>query len=220
MGVPKGRRRITVAVAALLALGVVGAVGYRVLAPAEVVTPAQDDLPPLDTPATGVVGRLPAAPLIVDGRLRVYAAQRQVYADRPADSKHRVTPFWSYRRWPAQLNGVLVAGTTVVSRWSDGKIVALDGRTGKVAWRADGPTPGKGFPARRTGAAIVWDPRGIFLASGPGDRTTLVASGAGDLRGYALADGRELWRAAGDADCRTDLGTTAAGQVLSVDACA
>ncbi|MFC8615742.1 PQQ-binding-like beta-propeller repeat protein [Micromonospora purpureochromogenes] len=220
MGVPKGRRRITVAVAALLALGVVGAIGYRVLAPAEVVTPAQDDLPPLDTPATGVVGRLPAAPLIVDGRLRVYAAQRQVYADRPADSKHRVTPFWSYRRWPAQLNGVLVAGTTVVSRWSDGKIVALDGRTGKVAWRADGPAPGKGFPSRRTGAAIVWDPRGIFLAPGPGDRMTLVASGAGDLRGYALTDGRELWQAAGDADCRTDLGTTAAGQVLTVDACA
>ncbi|MEH0826032.1 MULTISPECIES: outer membrane protein assembly factor BamB family protein [unclassified Micromonospora] len=220
MGVPKGRRRIVVAVAALLTLGAVAVIGYRVLAPAEVVTPAQDDLPPLDTPTIGVVGRLPAAPLIVDGRLRVYAAQRQLYADRPADSRHRVTPFWSYRRWPAELHAVLVSGTTVVSRWSDGKLVALDGRTGKVAWRADGPAPGSDFAARRTGGAVVWDPRGIFVAPGPGGRTTLVASGGDDLRGYALADGRELWRAAGDADCRTDLGTTAAGQVLSVDTCA
>ncbi|MEU5937658.1 PQQ-binding-like beta-propeller repeat protein [Micromonospora sp. NPDC047548] len=220
MGVPKGRRRITVAVAALLALGAVAAVGYRVLAPAEVVTPARAALPPLVTPATGVVGRLPAAPLIVDGRLRVYAAQRQLYADRPADSRHRVTPFWSYRRWPARLDGVLVTGTTVVSRWSDGKVVALDGRTGEVAWRADGPAPGEVSAARRTGAAVVWDPRGIFVAPGPGERTTLVVSGGGELRGYALADGRELWRATGGADCRTDLGTSAAGQVLSVDACA
>ncbi|MEV4491624.1 PQQ-binding-like beta-propeller repeat protein [Micromonospora coxensis] len=220
MGVPKGRRRIVVAVATLLALGAVAAVGYRVLAPAEVVTPARGALPPPVTPAIGVVGRLPVAPLIVEGRLRVYAAQRQVYADRPADSRHRVTPHWSYRRWPAQVNGVLASGSTVLTRWSDGKLVALDGRTGKVAWRADGPAPGAGFAARRTGARVVWDPQGIFVASGADGRTVLVVSGDGRLRGYALADGRELWRADGDAGCRTDLGTTADGRVATLDACA
>ncbi|MGC5017466.1 PQQ-binding-like beta-propeller repeat protein [Micromonospora sp. DT47] len=220
MGFPKGRRPVVVAVAALLALVAAAAIGYRVLAPAEVSTPAKGDLPPAGTPAIGTVGRLPVAPLIVDGRLRVYAAERQVYADQPADSRYRVTPFWSYRRWPAQLNGVLAEGTTVVSRWSDGKLVALDARTGRVAWRADGPEPGAGFTSRRTGAATVWDPRGISVAAGPPGRPVLVVSGEGRLRGYALADGGELWRVDGDPDCRTDLGTTAAGRVVSVDSCA
>ncbi|MEH0982786.1 outer membrane protein assembly factor BamB family protein [Micromonospora sp. CPCC 205556] len=220
MGVPKGRRRIAVAVAALLTLGAVAVIGYRVLAPAEVSTPARGELPPAATPKIGVVGRLPAAPLIVDGRLRVYATTRQVYADRPVDRRHRVTPFWSYRRWPAQVNGVLASGTTVVTHWSDGKVVALDGRTGRVAWRAGGPEPGAGFTARRTGAATVWDPPGISVGQGPGGGSVLVVSGPGGLRGYGLVDGRELWRAGGGTDCRTGLGTTAAGRFVSVDACA
>ncbi|MEH0841332.1 PQQ-binding-like beta-propeller repeat protein [Micromonospora sp. CPCC 205711] len=220
MGVPKGRRRVVVAVTALAALVAAAGIGYRVLAPAEVSTPAGAALPPADTPPIGTLGRLPAAPLIVDGRLRVYAAERQLYADQPADRRFRVTPFWSYRRWPAQLNGVLATGTTVVSRWSDGKLVALDALTGRVIWRADGPEPGEGFTSRRTGAATVWDPQGIFVGSGPDGRPVLVASGDGRLRGYALADGRELWRADGGGECRTDLGTTAAGRVVSVDSCA
>ncbi|TDB71341.1 PQQ-binding-like beta-propeller repeat protein [Micromonospora sp. KC721] len=220
MGVPKGRRRIVAAVAVLLGVAATAGIGYRVLAPAEVVTPARGDLSPLVTPEIGVVGRLPVAPLVVEGRLRVYAAQRQVYADQPADRRYRVTPFWSYRRWPAQLNAMLASDATVVTRWSDGKLVALDGRTGKVAWRADGPPPGAGFTARRTGAAVVWDPRGLFTATGSDGRTVLVAAGAGQLRGYAVADGRELWRAGGDAGCRAALGTTAAGRVLTLDSCA
>ncbi|WP_328342369.1 outer membrane protein assembly factor BamB family protein [Micromonospora sp. NBC_00421] len=220
MGFPKGRRRLVVAAATLLTLAVVAGIGYRVLAPAEVSTPAQGAPPSAGTPAIGVVGRLPVAPLVVAGRLRVYAADRQLYADQPADGRNRVTPFWSYRRWPASLDGVLAAGTTVLSHWSDGKLVALDALTGRVAWRADGPEPDDTPPARRTGAATVWDPRGISVASTPAGRTVLVVSGAGSLRGHDLADGRALWRADGDPDCRTDLGTTAAGQVVSVDSCA
>ncbi|SCF30823.1 PQQ-like domain-containing protein [Micromonospora matsumotoense] len=219
MGIPKGRRRLVVAATALLTLVAVAGIGYRVLAPAEVVTPAQGAPPPAGTPAIGVVGRLPVAPLVVAGRLRVYAAERQLYADQPADGRNRVTPFWSYRRWPASLDGVLAAGTTVLSHWSDGKLVALDALTGRVAWRADGPTPDDTPPARRTGAATVWDPRGISVAPAPAGRTVLVVSGAGSLRGYDIADGRALWRVDGDRDCRTDLGTTAAGQVFSVDSC-
>ncbi|MBY8873152.1 PQQ-like beta-propeller repeat protein [Micromonospora sp. PLK6-60] len=213
------RRRVAVAVVALLALAGSAVVIHRVLAPAEVSTVARGGWPAPVTPTVGVVGRLPAAPLIVDGRLRVYAAARQVYADQPADARARVTPFWSYRRWPARLAGVLAEETTVVSRWSDGKLVALDARTGRVVWRADGPTPDGDDRARRTGAATVWAPAGLAVGRGADGGPVLVVSGGGRARGYALADGRELWHADGDRSCRTDLGTTAAGQAVAVDAC-
>ncbi|RLK08806.1 putative pyrroloquinoline-quinone binding quinoprotein [Micromonospora sp. M71_S20] len=229
MGFPNGRRRIAVAVAALLGTVAVAATVYRVLAPAEVVTPARAGYPPAVSPAAGVIGRLPVAPLVVDGRLRVYAAHRQVYADRPVDGRHRTTPYWSYRRWPAALDGVVASGTTVVTRWSDGRLVALDARSGRVAWRADGPAPAGERTVRRTGAATVWDPRGIFVARAPDGRQVVVAAGAEWVRAVDLADGRELWRShvtvtvpPGDtvAGCRDALGTTASGHLIIVDSCA
>jgi outer membrane protein assembly factor BamB len=220
MGFPKGRRRIIVAVAALLATGAAAVTVYRVLAPAEVSIPARGAYPPAVTPAIGLVGRLPAAPLIVDGRLRVYTSTRQVYADRPVDGKHRTTPYWSYRRWPAQLDGVVADGTTVVSRWSDGRLVALDARTGRVAWRADGPAPGQGRLVRRTGAATVWDPRGLHVTRGTDGRSLVVAVGDEQSRGYQLDGGRQLWQADADGRCHTDVGTSATGQLVTVDGCA
>ncbi|MFC4019812.1 PQQ-binding-like beta-propeller repeat protein [Micromonospora sp. GCM10011542] len=221
MGFPKDRRRLVVAVAALVAVAAIAATVHRVLAPAEVSTVGRGGYPAAARPAPGVIGRLPVAPLIVDARLRVYAAHRQVYADRPVDRKYRTTPYWSYRRWPAQLSGVVASGTTVVSRWSDGRVVALDARDGRVLWRADGPVPaGTGPTARRTGAATVWDPRGFYLANGAGGRTVLVVTGDVQARGWELTDGRELWRAELPGACRTDVGTTASGQLIGVDACA
>ncbi|MCM0674492.1 PQQ-binding-like beta-propeller repeat protein [Micromonospora phytophila] len=220
MGLPKGRRRIVVVVAVLLATVAIAATVYRVLAPAEVSTVARASYPPAVRPAVGVVGRLPVAPLIVDGRLRVYVAHRQVYADRPVTGRHRTTPYWSYRRWPAELDGVVVSGTTVVSRWSDGRLVALDARTGRVSWRADGPDPAPERTVRRTGAATVWDPRGLFVARGPDGRQVIVAAGAGRVSAVDLADGRELWSAGNDAGCRDTVGTTGSGQLVTVDACA
>ncbi|MEW2375944.1 PQQ-binding-like beta-propeller repeat protein [Micromonospora sp. NPDC047812] len=229
MGFPNGRRRIAVAVAALLGTVAVAATVYRVLAPAEVVTPARAGYPPAASPAPGVIGRLPVAPLVVDGRLRVYAAHRQVYADRPVDGRHRTTPYWSYRRWPAALDGVVASGTTVVTRWSDGRLVALDARSGRVAWRADGPAPAGERTVRRTGATTVWDPRGIFVARASDGRQVVVAAGAEWVRAVDLADGRELWRShvtvtvpPGDtvAGCRDALGMTASGHLIIVDSCA
>ncbi|PZF94966.1 outer membrane protein assembly factor BamB family protein [Micromonospora deserti] len=220
MGFPKGGRRIVLVGAALLAAVAVAATVYRVLAPAEVSTVARAEYPAAPTPAAGVVGRLPVAPLIVDGRLRVYAGHRQVYADRPVDGRHRTTPYWSYRRWPAALDGVVASGTTVVSRWSDGRLVALDARTGRVAWRADGPAPVGERAVRRTGAAVVWDPRGLFVTRAADGRQVVVTAGAGQVRGVDLAAGRELWRAAVDSGCRDAVGTTTAGQLITVDACA
>ncbi|GAA4564612.1 hypothetical protein GCM10023176_10960 [Micromonospora coerulea] len=219
MGFPMGRRRVVTALAAVLAVGAAAAVVYRVLAPAEVTTVARRAYPAAATPQVGVIGRLPVAPLIVDGRLRVYAGTRQLYADQPVDGKHRVTPFWSYRRWPAKLHGVLADGTTVVSRWSDGKLVALDARTGRVAWRADGPEAAELPESRRTYASTVWDPAGLHVARAADGRAVLVAAGAGQLDGYDLADGRRLWRIDRERGCIGAAGTTATGEVLGLDAC-
>ncbi|MFC4146664.1 PQQ-binding-like beta-propeller repeat protein [Micromonospora mangrovi] len=220
MGKTSGRRRLTVAVAGVLTVAVVAAIAYRVLAPAEVDTPARAAYPAVASPPVGVIGRLPVAPLIVDGRLRVYAGTRQVYADQPVDGKHRVTPFWSYRRWPAKLVGVVASGATVVSRWSDGTLVGLDGRTGRVAWRADGPAPGPVTEPRRTGAGTVWDPAGLHVTRAVDGREVLVAVGARAVAGYDLAGGRALWRTDVPGGCRTDVATTAAGELVTVDGCA
>ncbi|WP_433530161.1 PQQ-binding-like beta-propeller repeat protein [Micromonospora sp. CA-263727] len=220
MGLATGWRRIVTMVSVTVVVAVTAVTAYRVLAPAEVSTAARGDYPDPAASEAGVVGRLPVAPLLVDGRLRVYAAQRQVYADGPADGRHRSTPYWSYRRWPAQVSGVVADGTRVVGRWSDGKLVALEARTGRVAWRADGPTPAGGWTARRTGAGAVWSPPGLFLARAADGRAVLVVSGPHRIAGFGLADGRQLWSAEVDGDCRTDVGTTEAGQFAVVDRCA
>ncbi|GAB3074915.1 outer membrane protein assembly factor BamB family protein [Micromonospora schwarzwaldensis] len=214
-----GRRRAVVALVAVLAVVASVAVVARVLAPAEVETVARDPYPQAPAPTAGVIGRLPVAPLVVDGRLRVYAGTRQVYADQPVTGRYRVTPFWSYRRWPATLVGVLAEGTTVVSRWSDGKLVALDARTGRVAWRADGPEPGSVPKPRRTFAATVWDRAGLHVARTADGRDVLLAAGPGAVGGYALTDGRRLWRADVGPDCRVDVGSTASGDLVGVDTC-
>ncbi|GAB4103769.1 PQQ-binding-like beta-propeller repeat protein [Micromonospora taraxaci] len=221
MGFPRGRRRLVTVVAALLATAAVAVVVHRVLAPAEVSTVARGDYPAPARPPAGVIGRLPVAPLIVDARLRVYAAHRQVYADRPVDGRYRTSPYWSYRRWPAELTGIVASGSTVVSRWSDGQLVALDARTGGVLWRADGPKPAPtSAVVRRTGAATVWEPRGLRLADLPDGRTVLVVSGDAQARGVEVRDGRELWRVDLPGSCRSDVGTTAAGQLIGLDRCA
>ncbi|WP_410814608.1 pyrrolo-quinoline quinone [Micromonospora sp. 067-2] len=221
MGFPKGPRRLVAVVAALVVTAAVAVIVHRVLAPAEVSTVARGGYPAAAPPAAGVVGRLPVAPLIVDSRLRVYAAHRQVYADRPVDGRHRTTPYWSYRRWPAELTGVVASGRTVVSRWSDGRVVALDASSGRVLWRADGPVPtASGAVVRRTGAATVWNPRGLYLTDLVDGRTVVVVAGAADARGMELVGGRELWRVNLPGDCRSDVGTTASGQLIGVDTCA
>ncbi|MCG5441108.1 PQQ-binding-like beta-propeller repeat protein [Micromonospora sp. NIE79] len=221
MRFPRGRRRLAIVVAALLATAAVVVIVHRVLAPAEVSTVARADYPAPARPAAGVIGRLPVAPLIVDGRLRVYAAHRQVYADRPVDGRYRTSPYWSYRRWPAELTGVVASGSTVVSRWSDGQLVALDARTGGVLWRADGPEPVETTaPARRTWAVAVWDASGLQLTDLPDGRIVLVVTGDAQARGVELSGGRELWRVDLPGRCRSDVGTSATGLLIGLDTCA
>jgi len=173
-------------VAAAVVLAAAGLIGWRVLAPAEVLEPAAGAYPVAAMLPPGVTGKTTLAPLIVDGRIRVYAGERLVKADGPVEAKTMSTARWSYRRWPERLTGIVAVAATVVTRWSDGEVVALDGRTGKIAWRAGGP--GAEPFAGRTGSAAVWAPPGLHTAG----TSVLIADGR-QLIARAAADGTQRW---------------------------
>jgi outer membrane protein assembly factor BamB len=215
----RSRARLAAIMAGVLAILVItGVIVYRVFRPAEVVTTARKAYPAPDIPPTGVIGALSAAPLIIDGRLRVFATTRQIRAEEPAHAETRTTPYWSYRRWPAQLTGVLAVRDVVLSRWSDGEVVALDATTGRTVWRSKGPRPGHGYDGRLTGARTVYAPDGLVTADAPDGRPVIVVSAPGDVRGYEAATGRQLWSAA-DPACRSTSFTTSAGRLATVDTC-
>lgn len=178
------RSLVTVVLAAAAVL-----IGWRVLRPAEVLAPATAPVTAPTAYAPGVTGETTAAPLIVDGLVRVFAAKRQVRADAPVDGPTAFTAVWSYRRWPQQVSGVVATGRTVITRWSDGDLVALDGLTGRIVWRASGP-PATAFDGHRTGASTVWAPAGMLVTPG----SVLVTAGS-SLTAYAVGTGARLWRA-------------------------
>jgi hypothetical protein len=183
--------RVVAAVAVLVAAALIG---WRVLAPAEVLEPSTGVSPVAAPVPPGVTGKITMAPLIVAGSIRVYAGQRLVKADGPVAAKTIYTARWSFRRWPERLTGIVAVATTVVTRWSDGELVALDGRTGKISWRADGP--GAEPFAGRTGSAAVWSPPGLHPA-GP---TVLVTDGR-QVIAHAVADGTRRWAVTLPAGC-------------------
>lgn len=193
--------------AAVLVLAAAALIGWRVLAPAEVLQPASGALPAAAFAAAGVTGKTAQAPLIVAERVRVYGSKRMVRADAPVDAKTIYTPQWSFRRWPEQLNGMVAAGTTVVTRWSDGELVALDALTGTVTWRAPAAAAG-GYTGKRVGAATAWAPPGLHTAA-----TNILVSGAGELTALAIADGSRAWTVAQPPDCDEGF-TTAGGQYV------
>jgi outer membrane protein assembly factor BamB len=163
-------RRWAVAAAVLAVLAAVGL--YRLFAPDTVATAATGAFPPPPTRGPGVVGTLPWMPLIVDGRLRVYADGRQVHADGPIDFRVQTTPYWSLRRWPARVEGIVAAGSAVVSRWSDGALVAVEARTGEVRWQV----PDVPATAVHTAGDLI-----------------LLVTGT-DVRAYRSSDGGLAWR--------------------------
>ena len=97
------------------------------------------------------------------------------------------------------------AGQTVISRWSDGALVAIDAATGRVAWRAEGP-PAPGYSGHRTGAGTVWRPPGMHVAAG-----AVVVTGGSRLAAYEVSTGARRWSTTVPAGC-TDGFTSAAGQ--------
>ncbi|WP_249999644.1 PQQ-binding-like beta-propeller repeat protein [Actinoplanes sp. M2I2] len=191
---------------ALVLIAAAGLIAWRVLAPAEVLSPAASGYPAPAGLGPRVTGRTNQAPLIVDERIRVYAGKRQVRADGPVDAKSVNTARWSLRRWPEQVSGVVAAGSTVVSRWSDGELIAVDGRTGERVWRVGTSLPAPAFAGHRTGASAVWAPPGLHVADG-----AVLVAGGGRLAAYEVASGVRRWVADVPAGCRDGF-TTVGGQ--------
>ena len=129
-------------------------------------------------------------PLFVDGRLRVYRRRRQVHADGPIDFRVQNTPYWSLRRWPARVEGIVGAGATVVTRWSDGALVAVDARTGEVRWQVS--------DVAATGLHTAGD--------------LIVAVTGSDVGAYRSSDGGRAWQRPA-AGCGHDSFTAVAGLV-------
>jgi outer membrane protein assembly factor BamB len=189
---------------ALALFATAGLITWRVLAPAEVLAPATGPYPAPVRRGPGVLGELTAAPLIVAERIRVYAGRRQVKADAPVDGKAMYTARWSFRRWPQRVAGVAAVGPTVLSRWSDGEVVAIDGRSGTIVWRVDGPPA----PDPAAGATTVWAPPGLVTAG-----TTVLLVGGGRVHALDAATGAVRWQGA----CRTEAFATEGGQVICGD---
>ena len=195
-----------------------GVVVYRVLAPHETLT-----APTVPYPDVAVItderpfSELRAAPLVVEGRLRVYAEKWRVWADAPVGERYESTPYWAFRRWPAQVVGVVTtssaSGPVVVTQWSDGDLVALDARHGSIAWRATVPIGNREYDGRRTGAGVVYEPRSLLTVR-VADRTLLLVSGPKGMVAFDPATGQQLWQR--ELDCESG-GWTGAGMLVLPD---
>jgi outer membrane protein assembly factor BamB len=202
----RGRRIAAIVVGTLVALAATAVIGYRVFAPHETLT-----APTVPYPEVAVItderpySELRAAPLVVEGRLRVYAEKWRVWSDAPVGERYESTPYWAYRRWPAQVVGVAAAQTTVgpvvITQWSDGAVIALDARRGTIAWRATAPiAPDRVYDGRRTGASIVYEPRSLLTARA-GQLTVLLVTGPGGVHAINAATGAALWQKGVSGDC-------------------
>jgi outer membrane protein assembly factor BamB len=207
------RYRLVAGGAAVLLVTAFAAV--RVFAPADTLDRSRTPFPPPAAAQNRVYGELMDAPLVVDGRMRVYAARNRVWADGPVDMAAPASALWAFRRWPAQLVGVVADDHLVVSKWSDGELVAIDPDAGRISWRADGGVDTTMYAGRRTGASTVYEPPGLYLAPG----TVVSARAGGALTGFDSATGKVLWRKEFNdrPDCRTMF--TTPGALVVADRC-
>jgi outer membrane protein assembly factor BamB len=213
-------RRSWLAVGGAVALLVTTFAAARVFAPADTLDRSHDAHPAAAVAYGRVYGELMHSPVFVGTRLRVYAAGNRVWADGPVDAHYPTSALWAFRRWPAQLTGVVTAEHVVVSRWSDGQLVALDPDQGRIRWRADGGPGATSYEGRRTGAETVYEPPGMYLATAAGGKPVVVIVNGGAVTGFDGDTGARLWHRTvdGRADCRSDF--TAAGLIVSLDRCA
>jgi outer membrane protein assembly factor BamB len=216
------RRVVVLGLAGILVL-LAGAAGvaYQVFRP-------HDDLtrPTVPYPSAVMItderpfSELRAAPLVIEGRLRVYAETWRIWADAPVGERYETTPYWAYRRWPAQVVGVVnvttPAGPYVISQWSDGELVALDARAGSIAWRASAPVAQTSYDGRRTGASVVYEPRSLLTVR-TGDQSVVITLATGTVHAFDAASGAPLWQRAVPGGCEP-MAWTGAG-LLAVPGC-
>ena len=196
-GWPRPVRRTLAGLAALVILLAMGLTAYRTLRPAETVSRATRPLPSPEPIKSIQYAELPSAPLIIEGRLRVYAEQRRVFADTPVTAQREMTPHWAYRRWPAEVVSVSAVeksangggSSIVITKWSDGVVVALDAQSGDDIWehRIE-PASGETYYGRRTGRKTVYDPDGLFLTASSVDRRPIVV-----VTGKDVAQALDPW---------------------------
>lgn len=215
-------RRWAAVVGIVVLLVALALLGLKVLAPRDLLTPPTTDFPsaspgPNDRP----FGSHRVVPLVVDG-LRVNAEKRRVWAEGPVGERQETVPYWALRRWPAELVGVAQAGDAkdalIVSQWSDGRLVAVDLHRGTVAWRADAPVGQDAYDGRRTGAATVYDPPALLVATAADGRAAVVVSAPGTIHAYDARTGAELFATDVAAGCRPAVWSGAG--LLAVPGCA
>ncbi|SCL34867.1 PQQ-like domain-containing protein [Micromonospora rhizosphaerae] len=192
---------LLVVVVALVALAGVGV--YQWVRPGEWASAAAGPYPSPESTSPGVVAELPAIPLIVDGRLRVFATKHDVWAEpltAPAGSK----PFWSYHRFPATVTGVVVASAhrqqspVVAVKWSTGSLIGIDARTGRVAWRrtVEKHLGGDHWIGGPTGVAMLYGDSllGLFTAQNAQAEPVIISAGERSIEAFRPATGQSLWR--------------------------
>ena len=208
------RNRLVAGAVAALLVTVFAAV--RVFAPGDTLDRIRGPFPPPVAVEGRVYGELMHAPLLVGTRMRVYGAQNRVWADGPLDMDAPASALWALRRWPAQLVGVVADDRVVVSKWSDGELVAIDPDTGRIAWRAEGGVDATAYAGRRTGAGTVYEPPGLYLASA----TVISAQQDGELTAFDTGTGKPLWHKpfSDRPECRSLF--TVPREVVVVDRCA
>ena len=196
------RRLITGRVVLVTALAVT-TTAYRTLRPAVTSTGATRPVPSAEPIKSIQYGELAAAPLIVDGTLRIYAEQRRVYADTPVTAVRVMTPHWTYRSWPNEVVAVTTVEKStaggnvsgVITKWSDGSVVGLNAVTGEVIWQGKvEPVPGHTFAGRRTGASTVYNPGDMFVTSSAiTKRPIVIVTGKNQASAFDPWTGAALW---------------------------
>jgi outer membrane protein assembly factor BamB len=199
------RTRLFAVVVSVVLVAALAVIGYRVFAPHDTLT-----RPTVAYPSVVLItddrpfSELRAAPLVIEGRLRVYAEKWRIWADAPVGERYESTPYWAFRRWPAELVGVVSAetqaGPIVVSQWSDGELIALDAKRGEITWRAKAPVGTSHYDGRRTGATVVYEPRSLLTVR-LGKQTVVISTDVGVAAAFDVSTGAQLWRRAVPGPC-------------------
>jgi hypothetical protein len=189
-----------VVLAVLLAMT---ATGYRTLRPAEELSQATAPAPSPVQAHPLPYGELNSAPLVIEGRIRVFAEERRIWAETPVTATQQVTPHWSFRRWPAEVVGMVPVErpflwggpALVITKWSDGAVIALEAATGAVTWQVHvEPDPDEIFRGRRTGGQTVYAPDGLFTSVAASDgKVVLLVAARDQVRAYDPYTGKERW---------------------------